>query len=345
VRPDDVPDRAEAGFHGDHQAGIATPPLPYLSLAAFDVVVRGRDALVELLRTWTRVAEGLTGAGPVPPSPAGPSAGVPPVPGALTLTFGFGPSLFAGDRFGVAGRRPAPLAPLPPFPGDAIDPAASNGDLCVQACATDPTTAHQAVRDLLNAARPQVSLRWRQTGFRAEDGTADPRGLFGFRDGTANLDADDEEQAARHLWVSDGPQWLHGGSYLVMRRIRLLLDTWDRTSVPQQEAAVGRERDSNRRLHLMPGAHAALAAPQRNGGVRLLRRPYSYDAGVDPNGLLDAGLIFLSFSSDPGHFVTVQRRLAAHDPLNGFSQHLAGAVFACPPGIRPGSFLGAELLS
>lgn len=331
-----------AGLHGEHQPGIATPPLPYLSLAGFDVVARGRDALVGLLQSWTRVAEQLTGAQP----DGDPSPGARAIPGALTLTFGFGPSLFNADRFGIAARRPAPLVPLPSFAGDAIDPAASNGDLCVQACAGDPTTAHYAVRTLLNAARAVVSLRWRQTGFQAEDGTADPRGLFDFRDGTVNLDVRDSRQTAEHLWVSDGPPWLHGGSYLVMRRIRLLLDTWDRLDHPAQEAIIGRERASNRRLMPDDGTHAALASPKSNGGARLLRRSYSYDGGADPNGLLDSGLIFLCFQRDPQRqFVTVQRRLAAHDRLNGFSQHLASGLFACPPGIRRGSFIGAELMS
>lgn len=333
-------------LHGDHQAGIATAPLPYLSLAGFDVVVRGRAALLRLLQTWTRVAEQLTGARPADP-PGGPACGTgPPGLGALTLTFGFGPSLFAGDRFGIAADRPPALAPLPRFAGDAIDPAASNGDLCVQACAGDPTTAHRAVRALLNAARPEVALRWRQSGFRPTDGTRDPHSLFGFRDGTVNLDVTDPGQAAEHLWVGEGPAWLRGGSYLVMRRIRLLLDTWDRMDRPAQEAMIGRERDSNRRLQNDAGTHAALARPRNNAGARLLRRSYSYDAGVDPNGLLDSGLIFLCFQRDPRRqFIPVQRQLAAHDPLNGFSQHLASGLFACPAGIRPGSYLGAELMS
>lgn len=344
-RPDSA-GPAAAGFHGAHQAGIASAPLPYLSLAGFDVMVRGRDALIGLLRTWTGVAEQLTGAQPATSVAGAASLDARAAGAALTLTFGFGPSLFSGDRFGIAARRPGPLAPLPAFPGDAIDPAASNGDLCVQACASDPSTAHYAVRTLLNAARAAVSLRWRQTGFLAQDGTAHPRGLFDFRDGTVNLDVRDPAQTAEHLWISDGPAWLHGGSYLVMRRIRLLLDTWDRMDRPAQEAIIGRERDSNRRLVPDVGTHARLASPESNDGARLLRRSYSYDAGADPNGLMDAGLVFLCFQRDPHRqFAAVQRRLAGHDRLNGFSQHLASGVFACPPGVRRGSFLGAELMS
>ncbi|HLL68089.1 MAG TPA: Dyp-type peroxidase [Micromonosporaceae bacterium] len=324
-------DRAPASyFYGARQPGIATPALPFVSIAGFDVVARHRAGLVDLLRTWTRVAAEMTAESTH----------------AVTFTFGFGRPLFAEGRFGLTDRRPGPLADLPSFPGDSIDPAVSNGDLCVQACATHPSAAHQAVRTLVNTGRTHAALRWRQTGFRDAGNASDPPGMFGFRDGTANLDVDDARATADHLWVSDGPAWLHGGTYLVVRRIRLLLDTWDRTAVAAQEAMIGRHRDSNRRIEGVPTAHMRLASPEANGGVRLLRRSYSYDAGVDPNGLLDSGLIFLCFQRDPQRqFVPIQRRLAEHDPLNGFSQHLASGVFACPPGVERGSWIGANLLS
>lgn len=317
-----------ADFHGAHQVGIVSPPLPYLAIAGFDVVAPDRVGLVGVLRTWTGLAEELTGDGR-----------------SLTVTFGFGPALFADRRFGLSGQRPAALTPLPAFAGEAIDPLAGDGDLCVQVCADTPAAAHRAVRALLNAARSGVALRWRQTGFRDADGTAHPRDLFGFRDGTANLDPGDPAAAAQ-LWVDTGPTWLHGGSYLVMRRIRLLLDTWDRVRLADRERAVGRRQDSNERVAGVPTAHASLASPARNAGAKLLRRSYSYDAGVDPNGLMDAGVIFLCFQRDPGRqFVPIQRRLAGDDALNAYSQHRASGLYACPPGIRPGSFVGAELFS
>ncbi|MET7427083.1 Dyp-type peroxidase [Dactylosporangium sp. NPDC005555] len=321
-------DAPPPSFYGVHQSGITTPVLPFLQIAGFDVVAKDRAGLVELLRTWTRAAAELT---------SGAGAGT-------TVTFGFGPGLFAEGRFGLAARRPAELAELPSFAGESLDRAAGGGDLCVQICARHPTTAHDAVRALVSAGRAGAVLRWRQVGFRDEGDAADPVGLFGFRDGTANLDLTRQEEQAEHLWVSDGPGWLHGGTYLVVRRIRLLLDTWDRTDVPTQEAVIGRRRDSNDRLEL-PASHARLASPEANGGVKLLRRSYSYDAGADPNGLIDAGLIFICFQRDPQRqFAAVQRRLVANDPLKGFSQHLASGVFACPPGVRRGSWIGAGLL-
>jgi deferrochelatase/peroxidase EfeB len=306
-----------------------TPPLPYLSIAGFNAVGPDRAGLAALFRVWTDVAATLT---------AGPAR--------LTVTFGVGPSMFAEGRFGLADQRPEPLAPLPAFPGEAIDRGASDGDVCIQVCADSPTAAHQAIRALVNAGRPGAALRWRQTGFRAEDPTDDPPGMFGFRDGTANLNIHDPAETAAHLWVSAGPDWLHGGTYLVVRRIRLLLDTWDRTDIAAQEAIIGRELISNRRIVSQPNGHANLASPESNSGAKLLRRSYAYDAGADPNGLLDSGLVFICFQRDPQRqFVPIQQRLASHDALNGFSQHLASGVFACPPGALEGSFVGAGLLS
>lgn len=329
---------ADSSLFGAHQPGIVTTALPYLSLAGFDVVARTRADLADLLRTWTRIGAQLAAA---PPATGGSGPAT-----RLTLTFGFGPSLFRTGRFGIADRRPAALTALPPFPGEAIDPVASDGDLCVQACGSSPAVAHNAVRTLLNAAREHVTLRWRQHGYRDVDSTGDPRDMFGFRDGTANLDVADAAETAEHLWVGDGPLWMRGGTYLVTRRIRLLLDTWDRTDLARQEAVIGRRQASNRRVEAGPTAHTRLASAAANDGAKLLRRSFSYDAGVDPNGLMDAGLIFICFQRDPARqFVAIQRRLAEHDPLNGFSQHLASGLFACPPGVRPGSWIGAELLS
>ncbi len=310
---------------GGHQAGIATPPLPFLSIAGFDVVTTDRNELVSVLRRWTDAVATLSG---------GDRTG-------LTVTVGFGPSLFGDDRFGILDRRPAALVPLPPFAGEALDPTQSDGDLCTQVCATDPDTAHQAIRTIVNAARPYARLRWRQTGFRS--GGADPRGLLGFRDGTANVSTSDGDAMSRYVWVRDGGSWMHGGTYLVVRRIRLLLDTWDRVDLAGQEAVRGRRQDTNKRIDAPANAHVKLATAA-SGADRILRRSYSYDAGADPNGLLDSGLIFICFQRDPGRqFVAIQRRLAERDALNAFSQHIASAVFACPPGHAEDAWIGAGL--
>ncbi|MER8066715.1 iron uptake transporter deferrochelatase/peroxidase subunit [Streptomyces sp. NPDC094034] len=357
---------AESGaavpFHGRHQAGIATDVQDRLHFAAFDVTTEDRAELVRLLKDWTRAAERMTaghavgegaygGLPEAPPDDTGEALGLKP--SRLTLTVGFGPGLFANDRFGLAGRRPAALVELPKFPGDNLDPARGGGDLCVQACADDPQVAVHAIRNLARIGFGKVAVRWSQLGFgktsSTTPGAQTPRNLFGFKDGTSNIAGTDTAALDKHVWVSDadGPGWLAGGSYLVARRISMRIETWDRTSLQEQEdvfgrdkgegAAVGkaREHDKPNLKAMLPTSHVRLAHPDSHHGARMLRRGYSFTDGTDGLGRLDAGLFFLAYQRDVRDaFIPVQRSLARSDALNEYIQHVGSAVFAIPPGVR-----------
>ncbi len=207
-------------FRGEHQAGIATPAQDRLHFAAFDVTTDSREELVELLKAWTTAAEqmtkgeeaGATGAlgGPVnlPPEDTGEAIGLPA--SGLTITFGFGPTLFrdadGNDRFGIADQRPEALEELPHFTADVLDPVKSGGDLCVQACADDPQVAVHAIRNLVKLGFGTVSVRWSQLGFGRTSSTSTaqttPRNLFGFKDGTANVKSEETGALDEHVWVS-----------------------------------------------------------------------------------------------------------------------------------------------
>ena len=243
-------------FRDVRQAGIATPAQDRLAFAAFDVSAPDRTALVALLRTWTDAAERMTRGEPVgpaepqplaPPDDTGEAVGLRP--GRLTLTIGFGPSLF-DDRFGLAPRRPSALVELPRFPGDALEPARCGGDLAIQACADDPQVAFHAVRNLARLGRGTVVMRWFQLGFGRTASTssaqATPRNLQGFKDGTNNIVAESADAMRDHVWVGDETDqpWLRDGSYLVTRRIRMLIESWDRTSLGEQERVIGRHKSS-----------------------------------------------------------------------------------------------------
>lgn len=360
-------------FHGPHQAGIATPVQDRLHFAAFDVVTRDRDKLVRMLKEWTEAAAAMTagravGAGAVggpavaPPDDTGEAEGLPP--SRLTLTIGFGPTLFdkdGEDRFGIKARRPAALADLPHFPGDRLDPDRSGGDIAVQACADDPQVAVHAIRNLARIGFGVVAVRWSQLGFGKTSSTTPdaqtPRNLFGFKDGTENIAGDDDALLARHVWAGkgDGSDWMAGGSYLVARRIRMHIETWDRTSLREQEDVFGRdkgegapagarkERDKVVLARMKPDAHVRLAHPDSNGGARILRRGYSFTDGSDGLGRLEAGLFFIAFQRDPRTgFIKIQQSLAA-DAMNEYIQHVGSGVFACPPGVRKGGYWGETL--
>ncbi|MFI5890825.1 iron uptake transporter deferrochelatase/peroxidase subunit [Actinoplanes sp. NPDC051513] len=374
-------------FHGAVQAGIVTPAQDRLHFVAFDVLTKDREQLVQLLKDWTAAAARMTAghdAGPIgaaagileaPPDDTGEAIGLPA--SGLTLTVGFGPTLFRDasgkDRFGLAARKPAALADLPHFPGDTIDPAISGGDLCVQACANDPQVAVHAIRNLARIGMGVVSVRWSQLGFGRTSSTSTtqttPRNLFGFKDGTANLKAEETDLLKEHLWVrpGDGPEWMTGGSYLVTRKVRMMIETWDRTSLGEQEDIIGRTKGEGAALgqakefdeidlvakrgdgdpQIPEDAHVRLAHPDTNKGARLLRRGYNFVDGSDGLGRLNAGLFFMAYQRDPRtHFVPIQLNLARHDAMNEYVRHVSSGLFACPPGVSgPDDFWGRQLFA
>lgn len=364
-------------FYGAHQAGIDTPAQDRLHFAAFDLLSEDPAELRELMREWTRAAAEMTAGEMVgdvndlplaPPDDTGETVGL--LPSSLTVTFGFGPSLFEKQRLGLAARQPAALKPLPALPGDELDPAESGGDICVQACADDPQVAFHAVRNLARIGRGTVAMRWSQLGFGRTSSTSrsqdTPRNLMGMKDGTANIRAEDSDATERFVWVGgEGPAWMRGGSYMVTRRIRMLLEVWDRASLEDQERTIGRHKYSGAPLGgsdefeplpldeekggqpLIPAdSHVRLASARENG-TRILRRGYSFTDGVDESlGELEAGLFFICFQrNSEKQFVAIQRRLGQIDALNEYIKHVGSALFAVPPGAKPGGYVGERLLT
>jgi deferrochelatase/peroxidase EfeB len=378
-------DQASYPFQGRHQAGITTPAQDRLHFAAFDVTTDSREELVELLRTWTAAAREMTAGTPVgdgaptsydlPPTDTGEALGLNAA--GLTLTFGFGPSLFekdGKDRFGLEGRRPAALRELPHFPADNLDPARSNGDLCIQACAHDPQVAVHAIRNLARMGFGTVAMRWAQLGFGRTSSTstrqATARNLLGFKDGTANLKAEDPQDLEKFVWVQEADDerasWLAGGSYLVARRINMHIEPWDRTSLREQETLIGRDRGEGAPLSggteftepdfelqgrdgplIAVDAHVRLAHHSQNNGAKMLRRGYNFTDGSTELGRLDAGLFFIAFVRNPDeHYIPMQTRLSGQDALMEYLQHTGSGLFAVPPGVRSrDGFIGESLFT
>lgn len=369
-------------FHGEHQSGIVTAQQDHLHFAAFDLTTDSRDRLIALLRTWTQAAATLMagsqiGSGAVggpdllPPDDTGEALGLPA--SGLTITFGFGPGMFTKDgkdRFGLAASRPGQLQDLPHFSGDNIDPHFEGGDLCIQACAHDPLVAIHAVRNLAKLAIGDASVKWAQMGFGRTSSTtraqSTPRNLMGFKDGTRNLRAEDTRLVTKWLWAdpTDGQEWMAGGTYLVARKIRIHTEVWDRTSLGEQEASVGRSKGSGAPLSggnettqpdfharaadgtlLMPtDSHVTIAHPNRWDGAMMLRRGYNYTDGADALGKLDGGLFFIAFVRDPrSQYVPIQEEMSRADKMTvEYVQTIGSALFAVPPGVPEGAALGAD---
>jgi deferrochelatase/peroxidase EfeB len=373
-------------FWGPHQGGITTPMQSHTYAAAFDLVSTEREDVIRLLRAWTSAAARMGTGQPAQPlgrdvaQPAPDSGEALGLAAArLTLTFGFGAGLFVKegkDRYGLAVQRPQALVDLPLFNGEELIETRSGGDLSVQACADDPQIAFHAVRQLARLAFRVAQIRWAQIGFiPSVPPNQTPRNLMGFKDGTSNPSIDDPAAMEKFVWVGDeGPDWMRGGSYVVLRRIRIALEHWDRMPLDFQERAVGRHKYSGAPLGLegefdpldlnsadedgnpiIPeSAHVRLATAASNEGAQILRRPYSYNDGVNftterwppwRQGVeYDAGVFFVCYQRDPRTgFISIFDKLSKFDMLNQFVTHTGSGLFACPGGVVQGEFVGQHL--
>jgi deferrochelatase/peroxidase EfeB len=382
------PDAEPVPFEGVHQAGIVTPAQDRLYFVALDMTSEKREDLISLLEDWTAAARQMSqgndvgefgavaGSSYAPPEDTGEALGLPP--SGLTLTVGFGRSLFVDGsgkaRFGLDGKVPDRLQDLPAFSGDRLEPAICGGDLAIQACANDPQVAVHAVRNLVRIAFGRASVRYSQMGFGRTSSTSSAqvtaRNMLGFKDGTANIKVEDAKDVDDFVWVheDDGPAWLVGGSYLVTRKINMRIETWDRESLGGQENIIGRAKGSGGPLSggdefakidfhqkdaqgdpvIAMKSHVRLAHPDFNKGAKLLRRGYNFVDGSDGLGQLSAGLFFIAYQRDPEkQFVQVQRSLAGsqNDLLNEYIVHVSSGLFACPPGVDAKGYWGEGLFA
>ncbi|MET0693228.1 MAG: Dyp-type peroxidase, partial [Propionibacteriaceae bacterium] len=230
------------------------------------------------------------------------------------------------------------------------------------------------IRNLARIGFGRVSIRWSQLGFGRTSSTSTTqttaRNLFGFKDGTANLKAEDPRLLDDHVWVDPGSEqraaWLKGGSYLVARRINMTIETWDRQSLREQEHVIGRTKAEGAPLSggtefaepnfallgrekepiIAPDAHVRLVHPDHNKGARMLRRGYNFVDGSNGLGRLDAGLFFIAYVTDPRtHYIPIQAKLGLQDGMSEYVQHTGSGLFAVPPGVQNGQHVGQALFS
>lgn len=372
-------------FRGEHQSGILTPQQQQMHTAAYDMISDERDDLIDLLKRWSLAAERMMAGDlvgdpktfkEVPPDDTGETMGLGP--GALTITIGFGESLFVKDgvdRYDIADRLPEALVGgIPRMAAEKLDASKCYGDLVVQACAEDPMIAMHAIHNMTRIAFGTASVRWTQLGYGRTSSTSTgqqtPRNLFGFKDGTSNIKAEDEQsELNEHLWIQagdDGGDWFSGGTYLCIRKIKQMMEVWDELVLSEQETIIGRDKlegaplsggtefsdpdfdkkDEDGEPLIAIDSHLAIVHPDHNNGRRMLRRGYNYMEGNDQLGRLEGGLFFIAFVRDPKtNFIPILRRMS-DDQMTEYLQHIATAVFIIPPGMKEtDDYIGQALFS
>ena len=354
-------------FYGVHQSGVTTPQPAAALIVSFDVLAEDRAGLERLFRTLTeRIAFLMKGGeaatlDPRYPPPDSGLLGVNVFPDNLTVTVALGASLF-DDRYGLQKVRPTRLISMEQFPNDSLDARLCHGDIALQFCSNTAETNIHALRDILKHTPDLLALRWKIDGFLPPHtikklGKETVRNLLGFKDGTANLDASDEKLMNEIVWTqpnADEPTWTSGGSYQVIRIIRMFVEHWDRTALVEQQRIMGREKAggaplTNANEHDAPNyaadpeghripltAHIRLANPRTPGteANRILRRGYNYSRGLTSAGQLDMGLLFVCFQADlAAGFLTVQARLNG-EQLEEYIKPVGGGYFFVLPGVR-----------
>ncbi|MFJ2442253.1 MULTISPECIES: iron uptake transporter deferrochelatase/peroxidase subunit [unclassified Streptomyces] len=357
-------------FHGAHQGGITTPAHASAHLVAFDLAPgAGRKEAAALLRRWSASARAMMAGEPATGDDTG--IALDAGPSSLAVTFGFGRTFF--DRTDLTGQRPEALDPLPAFSSDHLDANRSDGDLWIQIGSDDALVAFHALRTLQKDAGAAAGVRWQMNGFNRSPGaTPHPmtsRNLMGQIDGTRNPKPSEPDFDQRIFVPANPPagvpDWMAGGSYAVVRRIRMLLDDWEKLPLAKQEKVIGRrksdgapltggtettlldldKRDAEGNLIIPSNAHARITVPEANGGAAMLRRPFSFHDGIGADGTPDAGLLFVCWQADPlKGFVPVQRKLDRGDALSVFIRHESSGLYAVPGGARQGEYVGQRLL-
>ena len=351
-------------FYGTRQSGITTPIQRQVYFAVLDLATEDLETIRSIFKSWTtyiarmmqgELVEAYKSNTMLPPTDTGEAVGMGTE--RLTITVGVSPSFL--EKLNLTGKKLPELEDLPKFARDQLQEAFTGGDICIQACAEDAQVAFHAVRNLLRKGREHLTLKWSQTGYAAITSQGSiPRNLFGFKDGTANVTSQDDFD--RVIWC-DQDNWMKNGTYLIVRRVQMHLETWDRTSLKEQENTFGRHRDGvaplgavdefdpvdlelkddKGNLVIPEDCHVRLA---KEVGEEIYRRAFSYANGIDPRtGQFDAGLLFISFQKDPQQFIKVQKNLGTKDKLNEYITHVGSGLFAILPGVEEGGYLGQSL--
>jgi dye decolorizing peroxidase len=355
-------DRSEL-FRGAHQSGIETKMQAVTNFIAFDL--RADTNRADARRWMSLITDDIERLSKGQPVLADPAPELAVGAARLTAIVGFGLGFF--QKLGLESQIPTGFIDLPSFKMDKLEDRYSGGDVLIHVSADDPIVLANASRALIRDSLPFATVRWMQNGFTHSPGMVPAgvshRNLMGQVDGTENPKFGSQDFKDL-VWIDSGPEWIRGGTLLVLRRIAMQLDTWDQLGTPEKEEVIGRNLsngapltgvnendvpDLNARypngLRVIPDfAHIRRAAPNKPG-ERIFRRPFSYHEGVSSNGSPDVGLLWTAYQKNiETQYLPIQRRLEQLDLLNEWTVPIGSATFAIPKGVMQGEVLAEALL-
>jgi dye decolorizing peroxidase len=286
------------------------------------------------MRLWTNDSAELTAGKPIIGDPQGEMA---ENPARLTVLIGYGYSLF--QKTGIADKWPIAEKAIPGYQIDRLEKRWSDGDLVVQITGDNPQSIFHAALVIARDAEPFATVRWQQSGFLDPAGintSQVSRNLMGQLDGTANkLIA--TKDFSDITWAKEGE--LKDGTTMVVRRIRIAVQAWDKLSTNNKGIALGRSLDNGARVE-SPSATSHVTGAFTSGATGIMRRGFNYDDNYLADGTRDAGLIFISFQESLKRYLDIQARLNAVDDLNRWTTPVGSALFIVPAGTQKGGYIG-----
>ncbi|KPD03568.1 iron uptake transporter deferrochelatase/peroxidase subunit [Moellerella wisconsensis] len=356
----------QINYQGQHQAGVITPEQKEAIFIALNITTKHRDEVKRLFQLLTQRIAFLTQTQQLP---ADLNDKMPPAesgilgsylqPDSLTITVSLGNSIF-DDRFGFQSQKPYYLTEMTSFPNDRLEKQWCGGDIVLQICANSKESTLYALRDILKYITPYAAPLWKIDGFlpaRDIENKSTPINLFGFKDGTGNAPSSDNQLMDDLIWITSGskePTWCTGGTYQAIRLIRFNLEFWDRTPLEDQENDFGRHKTTGAPIgmkhemdppefeqdphgdRILFDSHMRRAEPRNphRHSAKLRRRSYSYSLGLTNSGLLDMGLIFVSYQKNlKTGFIDTQKRLNG-EPLERYIKPFGGGYYFVLPGIE-----------
>lgn len=327
-------------FYGLHQNGIAVNRQSNATVIAFDIN-EGIDkpAVARLMRLWTNDSAELTAGRAIIGDPQGEMA---TNPARLTILVGYGYSLF--QKTGITSRWPILEKSIPAYSIDKLEKRWSDGDILLQITGDNPQSIFHAAQVLERDAQPFAKVRWQQRGFLDPAGVNQSevsRNLMGQLDGTANK-AIGSQEFKKIAWINEGA--LKNGTTMIVRRIRMNFDSWNKVSTNSKSKVIGRSLKDGALLESSTtSAHQSRAFTKGNNGI--IRRGFNYDDNYLADGTRDAGLIFIAFQAKLKSYLAIQAKLNEVDSLNRYTTPVGSALFIVPAGASQESYLGQSFFN